>query len=164
MYYSSLHVTCMFWKRIRYAVRTPCRARQTLLRTFCASWKTINKRKIENKQQENWKISCKRYHIEKVIANSFLTYKHPVQCRLRRKHTRKLFLFQHTFFFNFSSIKPDFKNHIAWVVVARSENSSVSDKQEHTISEATQTYSNSTLHILKQTAFSLGVFQVPSER
>lgn len=87
-----------------------------------------------------------------------------MQCRLRRKHTRKLFGFQHTFFFNFSSIKPDFKNHTAWAVVARRENASVSDKQEHTISEATQTYSNSTLYILKQTAFSSGVFQVPSER
>lgn len=37
--------------------------------------------------QENSKIECKRYHIEKATANSFLTYKYPVQCRLRRKHT-----------------------------------------------------------------------------
>jgi len=84
-----------------------------------------------------------------------------VQHRLRGKHTKELLLFQHTeayiFFFNFSSIKPDFKNHIAWAVVASRENSSVSNNQEHMIWEATQTCSNSTVYILKQTAFSLGV-------
>lgn len=86
----------------------------------------------------------------------------------REKHT-KLFLFQHTtskhtFLLNFSSIKHDFKNHTAWSIVARRENASVSNKEENTIWEATQTYSNSSMYLLKQVACSLGVFQVPAER